>query len=526
MYSLFFRDMESSNNSLEFDNSTPPLTEIEFLQMIEKYKHRNNYNDDGIERKDRMNFDPRQGLEGLLGNEIEGHYNELGSGYINGNSNNGTYKVITQNEADEEVPYFVKFVGNSQKLKRFKTGDRGYDMQCINAHGDLARYMQDYSSYEMALENIKNKESITEDASKVINFIKKAITDGVFYAHNGEIKFNTECDEKELKETIKKGYELNLLSFDIDQGKRTSSKDYRYNCDGVYRFNTMASAHWQNILSQVFNEKDPWKFSHGGKNYEMAFTPISKITTNNGKVFITKGANKEVWNEAYNSNVLQTDIGNIVKVDVFDPEKIFAICGLSDMHYGNVGSEYDQISKTWKIDAFDIGHENHTIEWIKQENKNGKFNNALNSFYSKLFSKESIEKICNYLKDKNMKHETKSYMNDILKELNDVKRYLETKKIIKTNGIQFPENLDDAKKMACNLELKKNKLIQEQNALKEKMKKMELAFTKYFKVCNNNYDPYKQTNAHFDTSKKPIKVSEVKVTPQTNLATTQYGKFR
>jgi hypothetical protein len=543
--------MKSSNNSLEFDNGTSPLTEREFFDMIQMYKQNNNYNDDGIERKDRMNFDPENGLEGLFGNEIEGHYNELGSGYIKGNSNNGTYKVTVQNEAGEEVPYFVKFVGNSQELKRFKNEKRGYNiLQDINAQGDLAMYMQDYNLYEKALKNINNKESITEGASKVINFIKKAIREGFYIIENKNIVLNPDCDEKKFYKILKEGHELNLLSFDIDQGKRTASKGYKYNGDGVSHFNTMADAHWQNMLAQVFDEKDPCKFSHDNKNYEIAFTPIRKITTNNGKIFITKGTSKKVWNQEYNDNVLQldqeTNSGNTVKGKILDTNKILLMCGINDMHCGNVGSEYDEKSKTWKIDAFDIRHENNIIECIKEANKNGKFNNAIKSFYSRLFSKESIEKICNYLKDKNMKHETKSYMNDVLRELSEVKKYLESRNIIIKNNVQFPKNLDEAKtidfkRYDSQKNIKVNNWLSPQSSRKNLISKphkpdikeqlnnnlgtLYARYTKKNGIDNKQYQPYQNIKPQL-AEPQAIEIVGSRVKAQKGLDQTQHLKFR
>jgi hypothetical protein len=541
--------MNSSNNSLEFDNGTPPLTEREFFEMIEAYKQNNKYNDDGIERKNRMNFDPKQGLEGLFGNEIEGHYNELGGGYAKGNSNNGTYKVTTQNEAGEEIPYFVKFVGNNIELKRFKDEKRHYTLQDINVHDDLLRYMQDCNLYEKALQNKNNRESITEDASKVINFIKEAIENDIFFIEDGGIKMNSDYDEKKLNKIIKKGVELNLLSLDIDQGKRTSSKGYLYNTkEGISSFNTMADMHWQNILAQIFDEKNPYEFSHDKKSYKIAFTPIRKITTDNGKIFITKGTNKKVWNKEYNKNVLQidqrTDSGNIIQ-NILDPKKIFNMCGINDMHFGNVGSKYDKERKTWEIDAFDIRHQYGIIECIKDYNKNVKFNGILNNFYSRLFSRESIEKICNYLKDKNMKYETKSYMNDILKELSEVKKYLESRNIIMKNGVEFPKILDEAKKFdlkrydsqksilsapkvnnwLSHQSSRKSPKLDIKEQLNNNLGTLYARYTKRNGINNNQYNPYQKIKPN-PAEAQAMEVVGNKIKTQRGLDQTQYLKFR
>jgi len=401
----------------------------------------------GKKIKNRMNFNPNEGLEGLFGHKIEGHYTEIQSGDVNGgNSNNAIYKVITKNKDKKEVPYFVKFVGNNPDLKRFKDKNRVYILRDLEYHPQLKHYLDNAKEY---LEQYRKNNEI-ESTKYIRNFIHQGIQDGFFkITTDNKIMYNNDCNKKILLKTVNNGIALDLLvPYILDQGIRASSENYKDNNftpKDMKNGNTMAYAHWQNMLAQIFDEKNPWKFSHNETNYEVTFTPIRKITTNNGKIFITKGTEKTVSNMKYNYEVSQLDQetshGDTIKAKTLDPAKIFLMCGINDMHCGNVGSTYDDKTKTWKIDAFDIQHQHNIIAIIKYYNKNNKFNQSLKSFYSHLFSKESIEKICNYLKNKNMKHETKSYMNDVLNELSSIKEFLEQKKIITKNGIQFPKKL-------------------------------------------------------------------------------------
>ena len=140
-----------------------------------------------------------------------------------------------------------------------------------------------------------------------------------------------------------------------------------------------------------------------------------------------------------------------------------------------------------------------------------------------------------------MKHETKSYMNDVLNELSSIKEFLEQKKIITKNGIQFPKNLDEAKNIIFPKNIKINNFTLQKykktihpkfneeniyNQLNNNLNQLYQRYTNKNGFKNNNYNPYQKTKENVNTPKKPIEVSGTKITPQTNPAKTQYGKYR